>query len=78
MKGRVVAGGGGLREDEKKADRERETPAGDARAAYGFTTGAGAETLTRGVVRKGAGRRGGRRSFADVVEDEPRAGVYEE
>lgn len=34
MKGRVVAGsgGGGLREDEKKADRERETAAG-ARAA---------------------------------------------
>lgn len=62
--------GGGLREDEKKADRERERVAG---VRGNGTRVGGAGDGTRGVGMGGwvgAGRRGGRRSFADVVEDE--------
>lgn len=66
-----MVAGGGLREDEKKADRERERVAG---VRGNGTRVGGAGDGTRGVGwvvgRVGAGRRGGRRSFADVVEDE--------
>lgn len=70
-----MVAGGGLREDEKKADRERERVAG---VRGNGTRVGGAGDGTRGVGWVvgwsggwvGAGRRGGRRSFADVVEDE--------
>lgn len=73
-----MVAGGGLREDEKKADRERERVAGGG-AGNGTRAGAGGERRRYeggwmgGWV--GAGRRGGRRSFADVVEDEASASV---
>lgn len=62
-----MVAGGGLREDEKKADRERERVTGVR--GDGTRTGGGGDG-TRGVGWVSAGRRGGRRSFADVVEDE--------
>lgn len=68
-----MAAGGGLREDEKKADRERERTAGGA--ARGLVEAATARGGVGWGGWVGAGRRGGRRSFADVVEDEASASV---
>lgn len=76
-----MVAGGGLREDEKKADRERERVAGGARG--GRHTGWQRRRRYAGGRSGGrvggwvAGRRGGRRSFADVVEDEGER-MYEE